>query len=151
MAVERATEPSLRSYSPTSSIRAASEADYNEAVPALHLTSPTMSESVAAIPYAPNTPTAASVATLVAAESPQATVVGSPAKTESGIESGEESYIVVSSAPSESAGMTESSVIETDKTQGTSSSVPTVGKLLGRGKIDAKAQDDFIAFMMGKK
>ena len=149
MAVERATEPSLRSYSPTSSIRAASEVDYNE-LPALNLASGhPMSESVPTLHYSPiNASMTESVATLVAIESPQGTVVGSPAKDNSVSES--EEYIVVS-APSENAGMGDSTfVADAGKSEG-STSAPAVGKLLGRGRIDAKAQDDFITFMLGKK
>jgi hypothetical protein len=140
MAVERATEPSLRSYSPTSSIRAPSEADYTDSVPALNLVSPaTMSDSVGTLQYT-RTPMSESLATLVTTESPQQ--MTNP-KEDSVAESGEGSFIVVSSAQSEgetSLGKAEGSV-----------PVAPVGNMLGRGKIDPKAQDDFIAFMMGKK
>jgi hypothetical protein len=81
-----------------------------------------------------------SLATLVTTESPQQ--MTNP-KEDSVAESGEGSFIVVSSAQSEG---------ETNlgKAEGSVPAAP-VGNMLGRGKIDPKAQDDFIAFMMGKK
>jgi hypothetical protein len=179
MAVERATEPSLRSYSPMSSVRAVSEADYADVVPALNLSphamvggyshsmaddsmsdSVAMTESVTTTVQYSRTPMSGSVATLVANDSPQRT--GSPKDS---TEYGEDSFIVV---PSENPGMTELvhggkendgrkvehlAKMEKSNSAPASVSAPAVGtgRLLGRGKIDAKAQDDFIAFMMGKK
>jgi hypothetical protein len=178
MAVERATEPSLRSYSPTSSIRAVSEADYAESVPALNLSphaivsphstvddmsdSLAMTESVTTTVQYSRTPMSGSVATLVANDSPQGTGTGTPKDS---TEYGEDSFIVV---PSENSGMIELvhggkenvggkvehlAKMEKSSSAQASVSAPAVGagRLLGRGKIDAKAQDDFIAFMMGKK
>ena len=55
MAVERASEPSLRSYSPTSSIRAPSEADYTESTPPppphINVPSPPASQSLTRTPF----------------------------------------------------------------------------------------------------
>jgi hypothetical protein len=156
MAVERATEPSLRSYSPTSSIRAASEADYTDSPPPAGLGfSP--SHSLGFFVPSPSTPLNESVATLVPLGSPQGTLVGSPEKEkekESGPqnETALEDFVVVSgrssAAPSE--GVAER--VRESSTVAAAAAGPGSGKtFLSRGRIDAKAQDDFIAFMMGKK
>jgi hypothetical protein len=155
MAVERATEPSLRSYSPTSSIRAASDADFNDSASGGLAFSPSHSLNFAAV-GAPSTPMNESVATLVPFESPQGTLVDSPAREkETSHNEASEDYVVVSGSsstvPSESAGVDKPS---TSTASATPSSIAPSGSgktFLSRGRIDAKAQDDFIAFMMGKK
>ena len=139
----------MRSYSPTSSIRAASDADFNESPSGGLNYSPSHCLSFAA--PSPSTPLTESVATLVPFESPQGTLVDSPAREkENSQNEASEDYVVVSEnsgvAPSERAG--------TDKpSRSTTNTAPSAsGKtLLSRGRIDAKAQDDFIAFMTGKK
>jgi hypothetical protein len=139
MVVGRASEPSLTSYPPTSSICVASKADCNE-LPGLNLTSGhPMSKSVRTVQSSlVNASMTKSIATFIAMDSSQGTVVGNP------VWSNSEEYIVVS--PSENAGMGEwTFVADVGKSEGSTSSAPAVGKLLGRGRIDAKAQDDFIA------
>jgi len=160
MAVERATEPSLRSYSPTSSIRGgASDADYNDSPPSGQLNfSP--SHSVNFVP-SPSTPLTESVATLVPFESPQGTLVDSPAKdkeTSASAQNNEtsEDFVVVSSGtPSAVPSETAVERARESTVPAPSTSAPSTERrakpFLGLGRIDAKAQDDFIAFMMGKK
>jgi len=170
MAVERATEPSLRSYSPTSSIRAPSDADFNESSPpplnfaSHHMTTPEPSHQE--FHYPTESPMTESVATLVPTDSPKSVTTTGAGK---GNESGDE-YVVVSSAASETAVATggsvttglSSTVVDVSPKSGVGSSsggggtstpaaVATGKAFLGKGRIDAKAQDDFIAFMLGKK
>ena len=174
MAVERATEPSLRSYSPTSSIRAPSDVDFTESSPpplnfASHdITTPEPGHQE--FHYPTESPMTESVATLVPTDSPKSVTTAAAAR---GNESGDD-YVVVSSAASKTAatggGATglSSSVVDVSaksgidvsaksgaSTSNTGTSPPAVvatGKaFLGKGRIDAKAQDDFIAFMLGKK
>jgi hypothetical protein len=173
MAVERATEPSLRSYSPTSSIRASSDADYGESPPSLNFSSPIRPPTASTEPlgqqqpnYPPRTksPMTESVSTLVATDSPQKPPLDSECSGSRENGSGEE-YIVVSSTTSEvalaaSSGIGSSMLDLSESSSknkgvinsGSSSPAIVSGKaLLGKGKIDAKAQDEFIAFMLGKK
>lgn len=126
----------------------------------------------------PSTPMAESVVTLIPVESPAETLVATPRKEP---EEREEEFVVVPSvvveasvrdigtsaaAPAESganASGSESMSIGTGagasssgSATGTGSASSSVGvalgkALLGKGKIDPKAQDDFIAFMMGKR
>ena len=176
MAVERATEPSLRSYSATSSIRAPSDIDFNESSPpplnfaSHHMTTPEPGHQE--LPYLTESPMTESVVTLIPTDSPKSITIPGAAK---GNESGDD-YIVVSSAASETAAAIAgvsvapclgSSVVDVSaksgvdvsaragvgNSSGTSTPVAIAsGKaFLGKGRIDAKAQDDFIAFMLGKK
>lgn len=155
MAVERATEPSLRSYSPTSSTRAPSDADYTETSTYIPVSpAPPMDESVRPLDFIPSmTPINESVATIVAVESPQGTLVASPDKEASHLEAADD-YVVVSGVPPESVG-TQGSVSDISGSWNAGSVKASASgsgnALLGRGKIDPKAQDAFIAFMMGKK
>lgn len=160
MAVERATEPSLRSYSPTSSIRGgASDADYNESPPSASLNFSSPSHSLNFVPPAePSTPLTGSVATLVPFESPQGTLVDSPQKEkEMNAQSNEASddFVVVSGTPS--AAPSETAADRAGGSTSTSTVAVTPGPsgiskpFLSRGRLDAKAQDDFIAYMMRKK
>jgi len=144
----------LRSYSPTSSIRAASDADFNESPSAGLNYSP--SHSLNFVAPSPSTPLTESVATLVPFESPQGTLVDSPAREKDNSQNEtSDDYVVVSGtssvAPSESAG-TDKPSRSTTNTAPSATAPSASGKtLLSRGRIDAKAQDDFIAFMTGKK
>lgn len=157
MAVERATEPSLRSYSPTSSIRASSELDFAESSSQFPLDTPSpnhrSSHDVPSRESCPPTssPRADSIATLVSGDSPAKN------ETHEGNGSGD-GYVVISSTTSESATGAASRIdlipaassMKTGLGRSTSSIVS--GKaLLGKGKIDPKAQDEFIAFMLAKK
>ena len=95
-----------------------------------------------------------SVATLVA--------IDSPPKSSKEIETGDD-LVVVSSAASENTGRAVSasslgsSILDLSGSSSTvkemaGSAALGAGKaFLGKGKIDAKAQDEFIAFMLGKK
>lgn len=155
MAVERATEPSLRSYSPTSSIRAPSDTDYMEAPAYIPVSPiPIMEESVTHLNFdPPMTPINESVATLAPVESPQGTLVASPLKEASHLEAVDD-YVVVPSVPAENVGGQRSVSDGSGSWNAGTSNASSSGNgntLLGRGKIDAKAQDAFIAFMMGKK
>ena len=175
MAVERATEPSLRSYSPTSSIRAPSDADFTESSPPpLNFASDDMATPEPGheeFHYPTESPMTESVATLVPTDSPKSVATAAAAR---GNESGDD-YVVVSSAVSETAATAgggvatglSSSVVDismkggidvsaksgvSTSNSGTSTPAVVTGKaFLGKGRIDAKAQDDFIAFMLGKK
>ena len=170
MAVERATEPSLRSYSPTSSIRASSELDYDISVPdsmPLDINSASDTAPRGPFVFTPSTPMSASVATLIPVDSPAETLMDSPRKER-------EDDLVASAAvsqppapeipatttaPTEENGSVTSSVIGASVQNGgagagvsSGSSTSAMGMgLLRKGKIDAKAQDDFIAYMLGKK
>jgi hypothetical protein len=155
MAVERATEPSLRSYSPTSSTRAPSDADYME-TPALDPVSPRLGlgESVTHLEFdPPMTPIHESVATLIPVGSPQGTLVATPEKEASHLETAED-YVVVSGVPFDAVGAQGNvSDLSGSWNAGSANASSSAGgkALLGRGKIDPKAQDEFIAYMMGKK
>jgi hypothetical protein len=155
MAVERATEPSLRSYSPTSSTRAPSDTDCME-TPALDLVSPSLAigEYVTRLEFdPPMTPINESVATLVPVQSPQETLVATPEKEVSHLEAADD-YVVISGVPFDNMGAqgSVSDMSASWNAGGVNASSSARGKaLLGRGKIDPKAQDDFIAYMMGKK
>jgi hypothetical protein len=146
MAVERFTEPSLRSFSPTSSIRGTpSDADYTEQQPALNFNSPTPHASPSR--NFVDSPLAASTATLVPGDSPKSL----PEQPDGGDE-----YVVVSGTPSERNWGLSSSMVSVASTSaggaGSGSSSMSPGKaFLGKGRIDARAQDEFIAFMLGKK
>jgi hypothetical protein len=175
MAVERATEPSLRSYSPTSSIRAASDADFTESSPpplnfaSHHMTTPEPHHQE--FHYPTESPMTESVATLVPTDSPKSVTATAPAR---GNEPKDDADVVVSTAVSETAATYSSatgfsssvvdvsakSAIDVSAKSEVSTSnagtsppalVPTGKAFLGKGRIDAKAQDDFIAFMLGKK
>ena len=142
MAVERATEPSLRSYSPSSSIRGvASDIDYAES----HQFDATAGHEQL---IAPTTPMTESAMTLVPAESPQETLVASPVKEHTELtESSQHNLPPIPSA------LTENKANKSDAVPSPSTvAMPPPGKvLLGKGKIDPKAQDDFIAYMLAKK
>lgn len=160
MAVERATEPSLRGSSPTSSIRAPSDSDYIEASPppplnfASHHMTPNPRQQFRY--NSGESPMAESVATLVPTDSPKSLLeLGeSPTAVAKGNESGDD-YVVLSSESEGTSGAIRSPADVSGKSSGVTSSVPFIpatGKaFLGKGRIDAKAQDDFIAFMLGKK
>ena len=112
-----------------------------------------------------------SVATLVPTDSPKSVTTATAAR---GNDSNDNDDVVVSTAASETAatccsatGLSSSVVdvsaksgIDVSAKSGVSTSntgtsppavVPTGKAFLGKGRIDAKAQDDFIAFMLGKK
>ena len=127
----------------------------------------------------PSTPMTESVGTVIPMESPAETLVATPRKESEEREEGfivvpsvvaEASVRDITAfggaAPAESvvtASGSESMSIETGvvaspggSATGTGSATSSVGvalgkALLGKGKIDPKAQDDFIAFMMGKR
>ena len=172
MTVERATDPSLRSYSPTSSIRAPSEADYTASTPpppAVNIPSPPhlsaphsitdppfyhprqidhleMSESVSTLHESAGEPSSASsISKKQAAEE-------SRTFQKSVEEAGASAIIVIKEdvpampPPQETGHRT----VEVRR-RITTAPPPSAKAFLGKGKIDAKAQDDFIAFMLGKK
>jgi hypothetical protein len=177
MAVERATDPSLRSYSPTSSIRAPSEADYDVSI----------AESITLEPHTDHnrhdaessTPMSESVATLIPVVSPGETLIATPRKTDereevdnappspkpaaltvtepvkTHVPSLSISKTATASSAEEIVSRGRAIVSEAFSSRSSSASAATtsgLGKsLLGKGKIDAKAQDDFIALMLGKK
>jgi len=90
---------------------------------------------------------AESVATLVPFESPQGTLVESPEKDkETSQNESSEDFVVVSGSTSRAP-----SEATAERTKETSAPSTSGKNFLSRGRIDAKAQDDFIAFMMGKK
>ena len=89
-----------------------------------------------------DSPLAASTVTLVPGDSPKSL-------PEQPCEGGDE-YVVVSGTPSErNWGLSSSMVSVASTSAGRSGSSSKA--FLGKGKIDAKAQDEFIAFMLGKK
>jgi hypothetical protein len=167
MAVERATEPSLRSYSPTSSIRAPSDADYSESPPALNFVHQQRSmspEPSQQFHYPMESPMTESVATLIDTDSPKSISAIEPPTSSATVSVGFEKPwtgpgddYVISSAMSEvtttgsglqpPGDLPESSA----KSEVNGGSAATGKVFLAKGKIDPKAQDDFIAFMMGMK
>jgi len=160
MAVERFTEPSLHSFSPTSSIRGTpSDADFSEQPSPLNFSSPTPQTSPAHRHFASSdvkdSPLGASTATLVGGDSPKSLSDQSLYHEQRASGEGGDDYVVVSGTPSERNWGLSSSMMSTGSANagwGTSSSSIATGKaFLGKGKIDAKAQDEFIAFMLGKK
>jgi hypothetical protein len=169
MAVERATEPSLRSYSPTSSIRAPSDADYTESPPALnfahhHIASEPLQQQFHPYPTM-ESPMAESVATLVPTDSPKSMSAAETSITKidtfdapamKGNNSGDDYVVASSTVPEATGGGLGSSVVDisglSEKNEAPANPPVVAGKaFLGKGKIDPKAQDDFIAFMLGKK
>jgi len=97
-------------------------------------------------------PLADSVATLVAGDSPTA-----ESETLKMSKMGD-GYVVSSTVSETTGGSLESSIADmagststVKRSTGGTSTISTGKKLLGKGKIDAKTQDEFIAFMLGKK
>jgi len=128
-----------------------------------------------AVPFVPSTPMSGSIATLIPHDSPGETLVATPRKER------EEEFVVIPPALEMKVETSASAVVSgplsaTVSSVAGASSLPTSGvvsggtssrassvsvsapagpglgkALLGKGKIDPKAQDDFIAFMLGKK
>ena len=160
MAVERFTEPSLHSFSPASSIRGTpSDADFNEQPFPLNFNSPASQTSPGHRHFdssrVRDSPLAASTTTLVPGDSPKSLSDVSLHHEGRACNEGGDDYVVVSATPSERNWGLSSSIISTGSIGAggstASSSIATGKAFLGKGKIDAKAQDEFIAFMLGKK
>jgi hypothetical protein len=114
-----------------------------------------------------DSPLAASTATLVPGDSPKSGPDGSAFQAGfvvAGAENGAgDDYVVVSGTPSERNWGLSSSIVSVGSTvggggggggagsSGSSNSIATGKAFLGKGKIDPRAQDEFIAFMLGKK
>jgi len=140
MAVERATEPSVRSYSPTSSLPAPSEAEEVLSIsPGISPASPieTIAEEQESQTPTPG-PICESVAPVAPQESPE-TEVTPPAAINRDFSANKARSVSISGSEG------------TWSFVGTSRPVSGEKNLLGKGKIDAKVQDDFINFMLGKK
>jgi hypothetical protein len=135
------TPNSLRSYSPSSSIRGvASDIDYTESHP---FDATRVPEQL----IAPTTPMTESAMTLVPAESPQETLVASPVEEHPQLPEPEQQ-----DSPPIPASLKKNKASKSDAAPCPATvAVPPPGKaLLGKGKIDPKAQDDFIAYMLAK-
>jgi hypothetical protein len=130
MAVERATEPSvMSSYSPHSSIRGCLSANVSADGDGFEFAATGVEIADTRV----KTPDTEARTLVTGSSSPVETLVASPAKVaEQGVQA-------------------EGVRRENGTTLGGVSGTPAGKKFLGKGKIDAKAQDDFIAYMLAQK